>query len=105
MCFDIFFHVDNVGSVLPNPIFVFLGVFRPQELKKMATEFDKSMNTTFGSFSKTKERKKANRRMAGNATAENPKQPKQPKAEKAENPKAPAKSGKPKGGKRKARRL
>ena len=28
----------------------------------MATEFDKSMNTMFGSYSRTKERKKANRR-------------------------------------------
>ena len=32
-----------------------------QELKQMATEFDKSMNTMFGSYSKTKERKKTNR--------------------------------------------
>ena len=89
-----------------------------QELKKMATEFDKSMNTMFGSFSKTKERKKANRRMAGNATAENSAGPKAPKAGDAKNektqktePKAKgtksAKSGKTpkKGGKRKARRL
>eukprot|EP00931_Biecheleriopsis_adriatica_P049410 TRINITY_DN28584_c0_g1_i1.p1 TRINITY_DN28584_c0_g1~~TRINITY_DN28584_c0_g1_i1.p1 ORF type:complete len:821 (+),score=288.13 TRINITY_DN28584_c0_g1_i1:51-2513(+) len=45
------------------------------ELKKMASEFDKSMDTSFGSYSKTKERKKANRRMAGNATADNPKGP------------------------------
>ncbi|CAE7758442.1 NOP14 [Symbiodinium necroappetens] len=45
-----------------------------QELKQMATEFDKSMNTMFGSYSRTKERKKANRRMGGNATAENPKE-------------------------------
>eukprot|EP00438_Fugacium_kawagutii_P031550 Skav227282 [mRNA] locus=scaffold4796:13711:23184:+ [translate_table: standard] len=82
----------------------------PKELKQMATEFDKSMNTTFGSFSKTKERKKANRRMAGNATAENPKQPKAKGAsEKAapgaakEAPKASKKAHK--GGKRKARRL
>ena len=36
-----------------------------QELKQMATEFDKSMNTMFGSYSKTKERKKANRREQG----------------------------------------
>ena len=35
-----------------------------QELKQMATEFDKSMNTMFGSYSRTKERKKANRRAA-----------------------------------------
>ena len=76
----------------------------------MATEYDKSMNTTFGSFSKTKERKKANRRMAGNATAENPKQIKQPKetatakaAAKSDAPKTSKKSAK--GGKRKARRL
>lgn len=81
-----------------------------QELKKMATEYDKSMNTTFGSFSKTKERKKANRRMAGNATAENPKQP---KAKENSMAKAAAKSDaapktskkSTKGGKRKARRL
>ena len=78
----------------------------------MATEFDKSMNTTFGSFSKTKERKKANRRMAGNATAENPKQPKEKKEKKDNGPMAAAKSDAPKtskkstkGGKRKARRL
>ena len=79
-----------------------------QELKKMATEFDKSMNTTFGSFSKTKERKKANRRMAGNATADNPKEPKQKESKPTASPKADAKSKsskKPKGGKRKARRL
>ncbi|CAJ1337915.1 unnamed protein product [Effrenium voratum] len=55
-----------------------------QELKKMATEFDKTMNTTFGSYSKTKERKKANRRMAGNATAENPKAPKPAKVAKGQ---------------------
>lgn len=61
----------------------------------MATEYDKSMNTTFGSFSKTKERKKANRRMAGNAT-EDSKQSKEAKA-------APNKPKK--GSKRKARRL
>ena len=80
-----------------------------QELKKMATEFDKSMNTTFGSFSKTKERKKANRRMAGNATADNPKEPKQKESKQTASPKADAtkskSSKKPKGGKRKARRL
>ena len=31
----------------------------------MATEFDKSMNTMFGSYSRTKERKKAKRRSLG----------------------------------------
>lgn len=75
----------------------------------MATEFDKSMNTTFGSFSKTKERKKANRRMAGNATAENPKQPrataKGQASDKAATKEAPKASKAHKGGKRKARRL
>ena len=81
-----------------------------QELKKMATEYDKSMNTTFGSFSKTKERKKANRRMAGNATAENPNEPK-PKAQAEAAKAAPSSKSKKdskkakKGGKRKARRL
>lgn len=53
-----------------------------QELKQMATEFDKSMDTSFGSYSKTKQRKKENRRMAGNATAENPKRPPERKSDK-----------------------
>jgi len=44
-----------------------------QELKQLGTEFDGSMDTSFGSYSKTKERKKDNKRMAGNATADNPK--------------------------------
>lgn len=40
-----------------------------QELKKMKTETDHSMDTSLHKFSKTKDRKKTNPRMAGNMTA------------------------------------
>eukprot|EP00930_Biecheleria_cincta_P049401 TRINITY_DN34611_c0_g1_i1.p1 TRINITY_DN34611_c0_g1~~TRINITY_DN34611_c0_g1_i1.p1 ORF type:complete len:806 (+),score=195.64 TRINITY_DN34611_c0_g1_i1:86-2503(+) len=69
------------------------------ELKQMATEFDKSMDTSFGSYSKNKERKKQNRRMAGNATAENPKHQPDRKSDKGSAPSANAE--KPGGGKKK----
>lgn len=63
-----------------------------QELKLMMTENAGGMDTSLQAYSKTKARKKENRRMAGNATAENPKGPSKKAAEAA---KPAAKASKP----------